>query len=143
MPYQDPNTFISCNLTILSFGVVDSWSYTGELQSFKASCRLSHAPPCFWLQVKHSKTSASSYGKDFQELIGTYNASRNFRGKSQKILHEVEPESESSSYESLDDSASDDEDAISDKTKLAKSFVKENAEHELDQYPGVDDFDGN
>uniref|UniRef100_N1QP86 Bloom syndrome protein-like protein n=1 Tax=Aegilops tauschii TaxID=37682 RepID=N1QP86_AEGTA len=93
------------------------------------------------LPVKHSKTSASSYGKDFQELIGTYNASRNFRGKSQKILHEVEPESESSSYESLDDSASDDEDAISDKTKLAKSFVKENAEHELDQYPGVDDFD--
>ncbi|VAH14553.1 unnamed protein product [Triticum turgidum subsp. durum] len=97
--------------------------------------------PNLRFNVKHSKTSASSYGKDFQELIGTYNASRNFRGKSQKILHEVEPESESSSYESLDDSASDDEDAISDKTELAKSFVKENAEHELDQYPGVDDFD--
>ncbi|KAM0853025.1 hypothetical protein ACQ4PT_051371 [Festuca glaucescens] len=93
--------------------------------------------------VKHSKTSASSYGQDFQELIGTYNASRNFRGKGQKILHEVEPESESSSYDSLDDSASDDEEEVPDikKNKLAKSLVKENTEHELDQYPGVDDFD--
>lgn len=91
--------------------------------------------PNLRFNVKHSKTSASSYGKDFQELIGTYNTSRNFRGKSQKILHEVEPESESSSSESLDDTASDDEDAA------AKSSVKENAEHELDQYPGVDDFD--
>ena len=104
-----------------------------------------HPPFCFWLQVKHSKTSASSYDEDFQELIGTYNGSRNFRGKGQKIVHEVEPESESSSYESLDDSASDDEDAIADinKTNVAKSLVKENTEHELDQYPGVDDFDGN
>ncbi|CAM0957773.1 unnamed protein product [Alopecurus aequalis] len=93
--------------------------------------------------VKHSKTSASSYDKDFQELIGTYNASRNFRGKGQKIVHEIEPESESSSYDSLDDSASDDEDAIADieKTKVAKSLVKENTEHEVDQYTGVDDFD--
>ncbi|KAM0838249.1 hypothetical protein ACQ4PT_061101 [Festuca glaucescens] len=93
--------------------------------------------------VKHSKTSASSYGQDFQELIGTYNASRNFRGEGQKILHEVEPESESSSYDSLDDSASDDEEEVADikKTKVAKSLVKENTEHELDQYPGVDDFD--
>ncbi|KAK1692964.1 hypothetical protein QYE76_009661 [Lolium multiflorum] len=93
--------------------------------------------------VKHSKTSASSYGQDFQELIGTYNASRNFRGKGQKILHEVEPESESSSYDSLDDSASDDEEEVPDIkiNKLAKSLVKENTEHELDQYPGVDDFD--
>ncbi|KAM0823751.1 hypothetical protein ACQ4PT_070663 [Festuca glaucescens] len=93
--------------------------------------------------VKHSKTSASSYGQDFQELIGTYNASRNFRGKGLKILHEVEPESESSSYDSLDDSASDDEEEAADikKAKVAKSLVKENTEHELDQYPGVDDFD--
>ncbi|XP_047042613.1 ATP-dependent DNA helicase Q-like SIM [Lolium rigidum] len=93
--------------------------------------------------VKHSKTSASSYGQDFQELIGTYNASRNFRGKGQKILHEVEPESESSSYDSLDDSASDDEEEVPDIkiNKPAKSLVKENTEHELDQYPGVDDFD--
>ncbi|XP_044965128.1 ATP-dependent DNA helicase Q-like SIM isoform X4 [Hordeum vulgare subsp. vulgare] len=97
--------------------------------------------PNLRFNVKHSKTSASSYGKDFQKLIQTYNASRNFRGKSQKILHEVEPESESSSCESLDDSASDDESVIADKTKLGKSSVKENAEHELDQYRGVDDFD--
>uniref|UniRef100_A0ACD5TXJ7 Uncharacterized protein n=2 Tax=Avena sativa TaxID=4498 RepID=A0ACD5TXJ7_AVESA len=93
--------------------------------------------------VKHSKTSASSYREDFKELIGTYNVSRNFSGKGQKILHEVDPESESSSYESVDDSASDDEDAVADikKAKVAKSLVKENTEHELDQYPGVDDFD--
>jgi Werner syndrome ATP-dependent helicase len=107
--------------------------------------RVNPLPFRFWLQVKHSKTSASSYGHDFQELIGTYNASRNFRGKGQTILHEVEPESESSSYDSLDDSASDDEEEVPDVkiNKLAKSLVKENTEHELDQYPGVDDFDGN
>jgi Werner syndrome ATP-dependent helicase len=62
--------------------------------------------PFFLVAGKASKTSASSYGQDFQELIvGTNNASRNFMGKCQKILHVVEPESESSSYDSLDDSA--------------------------------------
>jgi Werner syndrome ATP-dependent helicase len=110
-------------------------------------CHFTIAPLlfCFLLQVKHSKTSASSYGQDFQELIETYSASRNFRGKGQKILHAVEPESESSSYDSLDDSASDDEEEVVDikKNKVTKSLVKENPEPELDQYPGVDDFDGN
>nr|CAB3463939.1 unnamed protein product [Digitaria exilis] len=99
--------------------------------------------------VKHSRTSASSYGKDFQELIGTYK--RKFKGKEQQILHGIEPDSESSSYESLNDSASDDEYANADsgscgdknvgKPKTGMSLVKENAENELDLYPGVDDFD--
>ncbi|KAL6607826.1 hypothetical protein ACP70R_040889 [Stipagrostis hirtigluma subsp. patula] len=104
--------------------------------------------------VKHSKTSASSYGKDFQELIGTYKGSRNFKGQDQKILHEIDPDSESSSYESPNDSASDDEDANVDsagcghknvgKTKIGMTgtpLAKENADSELDLYPGVDDFD--
>lgn len=100
-------------------------------------------------QVKHSKTSASSYGKDFQELIGTYNASR----KGQQILHEIDPDSESSSYESLSDSASDDKDANVNcashgdknvgKIKSSMTLLKENTENELDLYQGVDDFDGN
>ncbi|KAF8762605.1 hypothetical protein HU200_009130 [Digitaria exilis] len=99
--------------------------------------------------VKHSRTSASSYGKDFQELIGKYK--RKFKGKEQQILHGIEPDSESSSYESLNDSASDDEYANADsgscgdknvgKPKTGMSLVKENAENELDLYPGVDDFD--
>lgn len=105
--------------------------------------------PNLRFNVKHSKTSASSYGKDFQELTEIYNASKNFGGKGQKILHAVEPDSESSSYESLDDSASDDDYAIAGSTnhgdikrrKVGMSLVNENAEHELDQYQGVDDFD--
>ncbi|GJN36042.1 hypothetical protein PR202_gb24867 [Eleusine coracana subsp. coracana] len=60
--------------------------------------------------VKNSKTSASSYVKDFQQLILTYNASRNVKGKNQKIIHEIDPDSESSSNESLCDSVSDYED---------------------------------
>jgi len=107
--------------------------------------------------VKHSKTSASSYRKGFQELIGTYNASRKFiKGKEQQILHEIDPYSESSSSDSLNDSASDDEDSNIDsascgdknvgktnvaKTKTGMPLVKENTENELDLYPGVDDFD--
>ncbi|KAL6840962.1 hypothetical protein ACP4OV_029222 [Aristida adscensionis] len=101
--------------------------------------------------VKHSKTSSSSYGKDFQELIGTYKASRNSKGQDKKNLHEVDLDSETSSYESMNDSASDDEDVTADsadcgpknvgKTKTGMSLVKENAENELDLYPGVDDFD--
>lgn len=82
-------------------------------------------------------------------MIGTYNDSR----KGQQILHEIDTESESSSYESLDDSASDDEDANVNsashgdqnvgQTKTSMTLVKENIENELDQYQGVDDFDGN
>ncbi|XP_066364352.1 LOW QUALITY PROTEIN: ATP-dependent DNA helicase Q-like SIM [Miscanthus floridulus] len=103
--------------------------------------------PNLRFSVKHSKTSASSYGKDFQELIGTYNSSR----KGQQILHEIDTDSESSSYESLNDSASDDEDENVDsashgyknvgKTKNSMTVVKENIENELDLYQGVDDFD--
>jgi Werner syndrome ATP-dependent helicase len=91
----------------------------------------------------------SSYGKDFQELIGTYNASR----KGQQIIHENDTDSERSSYESWNDSASDYEDENVDsashgdknvgKTKTSMSVVKENIENELDLYQGVDDFDGN
>ncbi|CAL4917369.1 unnamed protein product [Urochloa decumbens] len=51
--------------------------------------------PNLRFSVKHSKTSASSYTKDFQELIGTYTASRKFKGKEQQILHEIDPGSES------------------------------------------------
>ncbi|CAL4895671.1 unnamed protein product [Urochloa decumbens] len=107
--------------------------------------------PNLRFSVKHSKTSASSYRKDFQELIGTYNASRKFKGKEQQILHEIDPDSESSSCDSLNDSASDDEDANIDsasrgaknvgKLKTGMTLVKENTENELDLYPGVDDFD--
>ncbi|CAN6340641.1 unnamed protein product [Urochloa humidicola] len=107
--------------------------------------------PNLRFSVKHSKTSVSSYRKDFQELIGTYTASRKFKGKDQQILHEIDPESESSLYESLNDSASDDEDANIDsashgdknagKSKTGMTLVKENTENELDLYPGVDDFD--
>ncbi|XP_062180440.1 ATP-dependent DNA helicase Q-like SIM [Phragmites australis] len=107
--------------------------------------------PNLRFNVKHSKTSASSYGKDFQELIGTYNSSRNTKGKGQKILHGNDPEIENSSYESLNDSTSDDEDEDADsasradknvgKTRTGTTLVKENAENELDLYPGVDDFD--
>jgi Werner syndrome ATP-dependent helicase len=110
-------------------------------------CLHSYFPSQF--QVKHSKTSASSYGKDFQELIGTYNASR----KRQQILHEIDTDSESSSYESLNDSASNDEDENVNsashgdknvgKTKSSMTLIKENVENELDLYQGVDDFDGN
>ena len=116
------------------------------------------APSNFCFQVKHSRTSASSYRKDFQELIETYNASRKFKGKEQQILHDIDRYSESSSYDSLNDSASDDEDSNIDsascgdknvgktnigKTKTGMPLVKENTENELDLYPGVDDFDGN
>jgi Werner syndrome ATP-dependent helicase len=107
----------------------------------------------FFLQVKHSKTSASSYRKDFQELIGIYNASRKFKGKEQQILHEIDHDSESSSYDSLNDSASDCEDANIGsgscgnknvgKSKNGMTLVKENTESELDLYAGTDDFDGN
>ncbi|RLN29357.1 ATP-dependent DNA helicase Q-like SIM isoform X1 [Panicum miliaceum] len=107
--------------------------------------------PNLRFSVKHSKTSASSYRKDFQELIGTYNASRKFKGKEKQILHEIDPDSESSSYDSLNDSASDDEDSNIDsascgdknvgKTRTGMPLVKENTENELDLYPGVDDFD--
>ncbi|XP_015693330.1 ATP-dependent DNA helicase Q-like SIM isoform X2 [Oryza brachyantha] len=101
--------------------------------------------------VKHSRTSASAYGKDFRELIDTYSNSRNFMGKKQKALHEINPDSESSSYESPDDTMSDDEDTYVDstshvdnnfdKTKVGMPLRNENAENELDVYPGVDDFD--
>ncbi|PUZ64061.1 hypothetical protein GQ55_3G113600 [Panicum hallii var. hallii] len=107
--------------------------------------------PNLQFSVKHSKTSASSYRKDFQELIGTYNASRKFKGKENQLLHEIEPGSESSSYDSLNDSASDDEDSNIDsascgdknvgKTRTGMPLVKENTENQLDLYPGVDDFD--
>ncbi|RCV15175.1 hypothetical protein SETIT_3G037100v2 [Setaria italica] len=107
--------------------------------------------PNLRFSVKHSKTSASSYGKDFQELIGIYNASRKFKGKEQQILHEIDPDSESSSYDSLNDSASDYEDANIGsascgnknvgKSKTGMTLVKENTENELDLYPGTDDFD--
>ncbi|OEL14055.1 ATP-dependent DNA helicase Q-like SIM [Dichanthelium oligosanthes] len=107
--------------------------------------------PNLQFSVKHSKTSVSSYGKDFQELIGTYNTSRKFKGKEQQIIHEIDPDSESSSYDSLNDSASDDEDSNIDsasrgdknvgKIKSGMTLVKENTENELDLYPGVDDFD--
>ncbi|AQK95139.1 ATP-dependent DNA helicase Q-like SIM [Zea mays] len=103
--------------------------------------------PNLRFSVKHSKTSASSYGKDFQELIGAYKASR----EGQQILHGIDTDSESSSYESLNDSASDDEDAnvISanhgdknvGKTKTSMTLVEENIENELDLYQGVDNFD--
>ncbi|OQU77408.1 hypothetical protein SORBI_3009G045400 [Sorghum bicolor] len=103
--------------------------------------------PNLRFSVKHSKTSVSSYGKDFQELIGTYNASR----KGQQIIHENDTDSERSSYESWNDSASDYEDENVDsashgdknvgKTKTSMSVVKENIENELDLYQGVDDFD--
>ncbi|KAG8084719.1 hypothetical protein GUJ93_ZPchr0010g8054 [Zizania palustris] len=109
--------------------------------------------PNLQFTVKHSKTSVSAYGKDFQELIGIYNESRNFRGKGQKFLHKINSDSESSSYDSLDDTVSDDEDANVDSkrhednnnknTKFGIALMKENAENELDAYPGVDDFDGN
>jgi len=114
--------------------------------------------PNLRFSVKHSRTSASSYRKDFQELIETYNASRKFKGKEQQILHDIDRYSESSSYDSLNDSASDDEDSNIDsascgdknvgktnigKTKTGMPLVKENTENELDLYPGVDDFDGN
>lgn len=105
------------------------------------------------MQVKHSRTSVSVYKKDFRELVVTYNDSRNFRGKGQKALREINPDSESSSYESPDDAMSDDEDANVDsmshednsfgKTKVGMPLINENAENELDVYPGVDDFDGN
>ncbi|TVU17808.1 hypothetical protein EJB05_33865, partial [Eragrostis curvula] len=101
--------------------------------------------------VKYSKTSASSYRKDFQKLIETYNASRNNKGKGQKILHKIDPDSESSSDESVSGSVSDDEDENVDsvsygdknvgKTRTGMDLVKENTESELDMYPGVDDFD--
>ncbi|KAG2616426.1 hypothetical protein PVAP13_3NG202226 [Panicum virgatum] len=112
--------------------------------------------PNLRFSVKHSRTSASSYRKDFQELIETYNASRKFKGKEQQILHDIDRYSESSSYDSLNDSASDDEDSNIDsascgdknvgktnigKTKTGMPLVKENTENELDLYPGVDDFD--
>ncbi|KAK3137483.1 hypothetical protein QOZ80_5BG0452900 [Eleusine coracana subsp. coracana] len=101
--------------------------------------------------VKNSKTSASSYVKDFQQLILTYNASRNVKGKNQKIIHEIDPDSESSSNESLCDSVSDYEDenvnSVSygdknvGKSRIGTVLVKENTENEMDMYPGVDDFD--
>ncbi|GJM94613.1 hypothetical protein PR202_ga11275 [Eleusine coracana subsp. coracana] len=101
--------------------------------------------------VKNSKTSASSYVKDFQQLILTYNASRNVKGKNQKIIHEIDPDSENSSDESLCDSVSDDEDenvnSVSygdknvGKSRIGSVLVKENTENEIDMYPGVDDFD--
>uniref|UniRef100_A0A0E0KYK1 ATP-dependent DNA helicase n=1 Tax=Oryza punctata TaxID=4537 RepID=A0A0E0KYK1_ORYPU len=101
--------------------------------------------------VKHSRTSASAYKKDFRELVGTYNDSRNFRGKGQKALREINPDSEGSSYESPDDTMSDDEDAnvilmshednSFGKTKVGMPLINEIAENELDVYPGVDDFD--
>ncbi|KAJ1254329.1 hypothetical protein BS78_K087100 [Paspalum vaginatum] len=109
--------------------------------------------PNLRFSVKHSRTNASSYGKDFKELIGTYNASRKFKGKEQQqqIVREIDPDSESSSYDSLNDSESDDEDAGVDyagredknvgKTKIGMTLVKENVENELDLYPRVDDFD--
>ncbi|XP_052156642.1 ATP-dependent DNA helicase Q-like SIM isoform X2 [Oryza glaberrima] len=107
--------------------------------------------PNLRFRVKHSRTSVSAYKKDFRELVVTYNDSRNFRGKGQKALREINPDSESSSYESPDDAMSDDEDANVDsmshednsfgKTKVGMPLINENAENELDVYPGVDDFD--
>ncbi|WVZ96310.1 hypothetical protein U9M48_041966 [Paspalum notatum var. saurae] len=73
--------------------------------------------PNLRFSVKHSRTNASSYGKDFKELIGTYNASRKFKGKEQQQQINV------------------------GKTKFGMTLVKENIENELDLYPGVDDFD--
>jgi werner syndrome ATP-dependent helicase len=96
----------------------------------------------------------SSYVKDFQQLIGAYNASRSIKGKGQKIIHNIDPDSGSSSDESLCNSISDDEDenvcSVSygdknvGKNRTGMVLVKriENTENELDVHPEVDDFDG-
>lgn len=106
------------------------------------------------LQVKHSRTSPSSYKKDFQELIDVYARKRKAGEKQQRsFLHASDVMSKADAISQ--DDMSDNEDGYSDRDDEVYSTKKngsriskgkemsvEYLENEVDVFQSVDDWDG-
>lgn len=104
------------------------------------------------LQVKHSRTKfASSYAKDFQNLVDLYSDTRKATGKKLAVISRESEEQSDFGYHDAenihetdyDDDEENPEDSLAKKNSSnGKKMSEEYPEDETDLFQSVDDWDG-
>lgn len=105
-----------------------------------------------YLQVKHSRTKfASSYAKDFQNLIDLYSEKKKSTGKKLAVISQESEEQTDFGYHDAqnihetdyDEDEEDQENSLAKKNSSnGKELSEEYLEDETDIFQSVDDWDG-